>query len=77
MKINILHKNYINKLGILQQILFFPGLGSCSCTDCEEACAPPDFSPYIKSNFGIIDGIDIWAICIISGFVLYILIGKK
>ena len=25
----------------------------------------------------MIDGIDIWAICIISGFALYILIGKK
>jgi hypothetical protein len=42
----------------------FSGLGTCSCTDCELSCAPPDFSPFKKTEFGIIKGLDYWALVI-------------
>ena len=47
------------------------GLGSCSCTDCETSCEPPDFSVYQKSND---KWIEYWQIIVIAVFVSGIII---
>ena len=50
--------------------LFFSDLGSCSCTDCEESCAPPDFTPFQKQEFAKYGDIDYWQIIIIIIFAI-------
>ena len=32
-----------------------PGLGSCSSTDCEASCSPPDFTPFEQSRWPELD----------------------
>ena len=54
---------------------FFLGLGSCSCTDCEESCAPPDFTPYQKQEFAKSGKIDYWQMIVIIIFASGILVG--
>jgi hypothetical protein len=54
---------------------FFLGLGSCSCTDCEESCAPPDFTPYQKQEFAKSGNIDYWQMIVIIIFASGILVG--
>ena len=51
------------------------GLGSCSCTDCENACAPPDFEPFKKVQFAKDETFDYWQITVVSIFVIGIILG--
>ena len=58
-----------------------PGLGTCSCTDCESACSVPDF-PWKKKDrsndpnfiFPYYYGLDIWSIATIAVFTLILLL---
>ena len=50
-------------------------MGSCSCTDCEESCAPPDFTPYQKQEFAKSGNIDYWQMIVIIIFASGILVG--
>ena len=49
--------------------LYFSGMGSCSCTDCEQSCAPPDFTPFQKEKFAISEKMDTWQIGVVVVFV--------
>ena len=49
--------------------IFLLGYGSCSCTDCEQSCTPPDFSPFMKTKFGVSEnGMDVWTLRVQGGW---------
>ena len=52
-----------------------PGLGTCSCTDCESACSVPDFpwkrnDTEVELNFPYYNDVDLWPIITISFFAI-------
>lgn len=40
------------------------GMGACSCTDCQAACAVLDFNVFKDQPFGMIHGLDWWALAV-------------